>query len=273
MRTRKNPMTGLKRLLCVTIGLCVGLVAVSADADDIDDYVTEMKAVEKKNRKDLRALSDLDKIMVKRFPEHVFRRFAGIFYDVNFKKLGGKQWEVPGKPYGSPDTFDQRGVQIRAHWSSGKGGAPADQVTCVVVSFEHGQPIEFESLKRKVDPLDQKALLKAHYEISMMGLAPIPEPEEGEDPKKPSKARKIALKDRKKCQEPKKKKTGRVGQWFAATQGFVTAKKQRERRAWYSWSDKERHATYVLFVRLHETALESPKAMGMSDTFAKAISK
>ena len=31
----------------------------------------------------------------------------------------------------------------------------------------------------------------------MKGLAPVPEPAEGEDPKKPSKERKVALADRK----------------------------------------------------------------------------
>jgi hypothetical protein len=261
------------RSIALVLALALLAVSTSVSADDIDDYVAEMKKIEEKNRKAKKPLNDIDKILAKRFPEYVFRSFAGEFNHVNYKKLADKKWEVPGKPYGTPGTWDQRGVQIRGHWSSGKKGAPADQVTCVVVSFELGKPVAFESLKRKVDPKDQKALLRAYYEISMKGLAPVPEPAEGEDPKKPSEERKIALADRKKCQEPKKKKFGKVTQWFAATQGFVTAKGRRERRAWYSWSDKKRRATYVLFARTHETALRSPEAMKKADSFAKAISK
>ncbi len=98
------------------------------------------------------------------------------------------------------------------------------------------------------------------------------EPPEGEDPKKPTGARKVALADVKACFAPKKKKVGKACQWFAATQGLITELGRRERREWYSWSDDDRNATFVLFVRFHESALDSREALGSGVSFAKAIS-
>jgi len=255
--------------------LLLAAVVGVAWADDVDDFVTEMKRIEKTwEVKEPRSkeMQEIDEIGQKRFPDRVYRSFAGVFNHVNFKKLGDKTWNVPGLPYDTKPHFDQRGPQIRGWWSNGEDGAPEDQVSCVVVSFAHSESVPFPSLEREVESTDPRELLKAYYEVSMAGLAPVPEPAEGEDPKSPSEERKLALADAKDCAAPKGKKVGRMCDFFAATQGLVTAKGERERREWYAWSDKSREATYVLFVRFHASALDDSKALQKGASFAKAIS-
>jgi hypothetical protein len=258
-----------------------GLALVTATAlcdtpnDPVDGYVTEMIRIEatwKEKVPRSKERAELDEIVEKRFPERIYRSFAGVFNHVNFKKLGDKSWDVPGLPRDTKQTYDQRGPQIRGAWSSGKDGAPSDQVTCVVVSFAHGTPVAFTSPERKVEPDDVKALLTAFHEDGMARLSPVPEPTEGEDPSKPDDARKSALADRKKCAEPKKSRIGDICDWSASTQGTVSGTGTRERREWYAWSSKDRKATFVLFVRFHESALSDSTAIGKGASFAKAIS-
>lgn len=262
-------------------GLLAALALVSVTAlcdtptDPIDGYLTEMIRVEstwKVKESRSKEQAELAELVEKRFPERIYRSFAGVFNHVNFKKLGDKSWDVPGIPHDTKQTYDQRGPQIRGTWSSGKDGVPSDQVTCVVVSFAHGAPVAFTSPERKVEPKDVKALITAFHEDGMARLAAVPEPEEGEDPSKPSDARKAALADRKKCAEPKKSKVGNLCDWSAATQGTVTGTETRERREWYAWSSNDREATFVLFVRFHESALSDSAAIGKGVSFAKAIS-
>ncbi len=259
----------------VTLALLAALGSTAARADDVDDFIKQMIAVEKTwlvKEERSKQMADIYEIGQKRFPDRVYRKFAGVFNHINFKKLGDKSWIVPGMPYDTEQTFEKRGPQIRGQWSSGKKGAPKDQVTCVIVSFSSKALVRVPTIEKPVDPTDQKALLTAYYEIAMAGLAAVPEPAEGEDPKKPTGERKVALKDRKQCKAPKKKKVGKLCRWFASTQGKVTSHGRRERREWYSWHDKEREATYVLFVRFHESALGSGKAVGKGASFAKALS-
>lgn len=260
-----------RSLVTALLGALAAVAATGAWADGIDGYVEKMKKIEAEAKAKQRKPTEMDELMEKRFPVRVYRNFAGVFYHVNYKQLGDKDWLVPGPPHTAPKNFDQRGVQIRGEWHNGKKGVPKNQVTCVVVSFDDKKQIEFKALERAIDPKDVKALLQAHYDLYKRQLMPIPKLPEGADPKKPPKAHKTAVADAKKCKPPKKRKVGKVVRFAAAAQGAVKATKKRERREWYGWHSKKRGATFVVFVRVHPTGVDDRKAVKKGESFAKAI--
>jgi hypothetical protein len=259
-----------RRIRAATLLAVTSLLAV-AWADDVDDRVAEMKKLEAKWIDDKKPLDEIEQIMAKRFPREKYRSFHTTWYHVSTARLGDPAWEVPIKPYGTPENYDWHGVQARARWSAGKD-APADQVVCVVVSHEFGKPVKFPKLDREVAPRDVQAFLKAEHETYMKSLvapppAPVP-PAPGKEAEaaKPDPAVLAALADRKACQEPKKRK---VGDFAKCT---VTGG-PRERREWFAWDDAERGGTFVVTVRFHETAIGKLKVLGKGESYVSAISQ